>query len=165
MTQLAGLRFYLQQTSDDRQLSFLPPLDYFTGLPHQLPGQRQELVVSVAYGWATDVCWGLRRAADLQQAVLHGSSMIHDFQCAALALRGDAFQAAAEHANAVAQKRAVGWKVHVRFNGSRVGAQFVTFGRTLLASQAHHPLMNFLGDRRPEQGQGSAEGGELRRGL
>ncbi|MGD0964450.1 MAG: hypothetical protein ABSA57_11180, partial [Candidatus Acidiferrales bacterium] len=26
MTQLAGLRFYLQQTSDDRQLSFLPPL-------------------------------------------------------------------------------------------------------------------------------------------
>ena len=91
--------------------------------------------------------------------------MIHDFQCAALALRGDAFQAAAEHANAVAQKRAVGWKVHVRFNGSRVGTQFVTFGRTLLASQAHDPLMNFLGDRRAEQGKGSAEGGEVGRGL
>src|SRR6266446_10500123 len=114
MTQLAGLRCYLPQTSDDRQLSFLPPLDYFTALPHQLPGQRQELVITIAHALPTGFCLGLRRAADLQQAVLHGSSMIDDFQCATLALRGDAFQAAAEHANAVAQKRAVGWKVHVR---------------------------------------------------
>ncbi len=91
--------------------------------------------------------------------------MIHDLQCAALALMGDAFQAAAEHANAVAQKRAVGGKVHVRFSGSRVGAQFAAFGHTLLASQAHDPLMNFLGDRRTEHGKGFAEGGEVGRGL
>src|SRR6266702_1951625 len=113
MTQLACLRFYLQQASDNRQLSLLPTIDYFTGLPHQLPSLRQELVITIAHALPTGFCLGLRRAADLQQAVLHGSSMIHDFQCAALALRGDAFQAAAEHANAVAQKRAVGWKVHV----------------------------------------------------
>src|SRR5260370_21524616 len=126
MTQLAGLRFYLQQTSDDRQLSFLPPLDYVTGLPHQLPGQRQKLVITIAHALPTGFCLGLRRAADLQQAVLHGSSLIYDFQCAALALPGDAFQAAAEHANALAPKRAVGWKRHARFNRSRVRAQFLT---------------------------------------
>src|SRR6266571_5806654 len=109
MTQLAGLRFYLQQTSDNRQLSLLPTIDYFTGLPHQLPSQRQELVITIAHALPTGFCLGLRRAADLQQAVLHGSSMIHEFQSAAMALRGDAIQGEAQHANAVAQKRALVW--------------------------------------------------------
>jgi len=108
-------------------------------------------VITIAHALPTGFCLGLRRAADLKQAVLHGSSMIHDFQCAALALRGDVFQAAAEHGECRRPKCAVGWKVHVRFNGSRVGAQFVTFGRTLLASQAHDPLMNFLGDEGPSK--------------
>src|SRR6266704_3243178 len=72
MTQLAGLRFYLQQTSDNRQLSLLPTIDYFTGLPHQLPSQRQELVITIAHALPTGFCLGLRRAAELQQAVNHG---------------------------------------------------------------------------------------------
>src|SRR5260370_39769188 len=93
MTQLAGLRFYLQQTSDDRQLSFLPPLDYFTGLPHQLPGQRQKLVITIAHALPTGFCLGLRRAADLQQAVLHGSSLFFSAPWAPLSPAGDAFPA------------------------------------------------------------------------
>src|SRR5260370_36257202 len=96
MTQLAGLRFYLQQTSDDRQLSFLPPLDYFTGLPHQLPGQRQELVITIAHALPTDFCWGLRRAADLQQAVLHGSLRSCGNYIAAFTDRGGVLPAAAQ---------------------------------------------------------------------
>src|SRR5260370_34631686 len=96
MTQLAGLRFYLQQTSDDRQLSFLPPLDYFTGLPHQLPGQRQELVITIAHALPTGFCLGLRGAADLQQAVLHGSSLVSHLPGGALSLRCGALSGASE---------------------------------------------------------------------
>src|SRR5256886_6767459 len=64
--------------------------------------------------WSSDVCSsdlfapGFCRAADLQQAMFHRPSVMHDFQRAPLALGSDAFQAAAEHANAVSQKRAVG---------------------------------------------------------
>ena len=58
---------------------------------------------------------------------------MHHFQCAAVALRGHAFQAAAEHANAVAQKRAVGWMVNVAFYGGRVGPHFLAVHRALLA--------------------------------
>ena len=53
MRHLAGLYFYLQQTSDDRQLSFLPPLHQLTGVPHHLPGQRQKLVIAIAQALPT----------------------------------------------------------------------------------------------------------------
>src|SRR6516165_2751170 len=135
MPQLAGLHFDLQQTSDQRKLSFLPPLDYLTSLPHHLPGQRQELAITIAQALPTGFRLGLRCAADLQQAKLHRPPMIHDIQCAALALGGDTLQAAAEHANPVAQKRAVGWIVYVAFNGSRVRPQFLTLDHALLASE------------------------------
>src|SRR6516162_3408683 len=116
-----GLHFDFQQTSDDRQLSFPPPLDYLTGLPHHFPSQGQELVITLAHALTMGFALGLRRAADLEQAMLHRPSMIHHFHGAALALGSDAFQAAAEHANTVTQQRAVRGKVHVRLNGSCVG--------------------------------------------
>jgi hypothetical protein len=59
---------------------------------------------------------GLGRTADLQQAIFHRSSMVHYFERAALALGGNAFQAAAEHADAIPQKRAVSRIVNVTFD-------------------------------------------------
>ena len=118
MSQQASLHFDRHQTSHDRQLSFLPARDDVIGLPHHLPGQGQELVITIAQALPTGLALGFRCAADLQQAMLHGPSMIYDFQCTALAVGGDAFQAATERANAVAQKRAVGGIVNVRFDGS-----------------------------------------------
>jgi hypothetical protein len=61
-------------------------------------------------------------AADLQQTMFHRAPVIHHFHGSPLTLAGDALQAAAEHADAVAQKRAVGGIVNVRFHDSRVGA-------------------------------------------
>src|SRR2546429_9752851 len=87
---------------------------------------------------------------------------MHDFQRAPLALGSDAFQAAAEHANAVSQKRAVGWKEYVVFDRRRVRPHFVAFGYTLLARYAIHPLMNLFGDSTAGQGKvssGDAAGG------
>jgi hypothetical protein len=55
--------------------------------------------------------------------------VIHGFYGAAVAVRVDVPQAATEHTDAVAQKRADGGIV-------------MAFGHTLLASQAHHALVD-----------------------
>jgi hypothetical protein len=91
--------------------------------------------------------------------------MMHYFERAALALASDAFQTAAEHADAIPQKRAVGRVVDVAFYAGSVDPQFLALGYSLFLCHAHNPLMNLLGELGTEQGKQAAESAVIRGGL
>jgi hypothetical protein len=93
--------------------------------------------------------------------MFHRACVMHYLHGSLLTLASDAFQAAAEHPDAVAQKRAVGGVVNLAFDDRRVRSNFSSLGYALLAGQADHPLMNLFGDRRAQQGKGAAEGREI----
>jgi len=89
--------------------------------------------------------------------MLHRASVIHHFHGTRLALRRHALQRAAEHANAVPQKRAVTGVVYVAFDDCGVDANFVSRGRALLPRQSHHAVMNLLGELRTQHREQLAE--------
>ena len=91
--------------------------------------------------------------------------MIHYFHGSLLTLASDTFEAAAEHPDAIAQKRAVGGVVNVAFDDRGIRSKFSSLGYGLLAGQTDHPLMNLFGDGRAQQGKEAAEGSEIRGGL
>src|SRR6266699_3880019 len=161
LPELADLRFHPPPFAHHLQ-SFLPPsLQHRAGLSHHAPTQSQQLLVTVPHALLVGLGQALGGAADLQQTMFPRAPVIHHFHGSPLTLAGDALQAAAEHADAVAQKRAVGGIVNVAFHDSRVGAKFAALGDALLAGQADHPLMNLFGDRRTQQGEAAAEGAEI----
>ena len=97
--------------------------------------------------------------------MFHGAPVMHHFQRATFTLGGNTLQAAAEHTDAVAQERAVGWVVNITFDHGRVGPKFAPPRYPLLARQAHHPLMNLFGDLRTQQREGSTEDRVIGRSL
>jgi hypothetical protein len=74
--------------------------------------------------------------------MFHRASVMHHVQGSVLTLGGDPQETAAEHPDAVAQKRTVGRIVNITFHDRRVGAKFPSWRYTLLTRQAHHALMN-----------------------
>jgi hypothetical protein len=111
--QLTDLRFYLQHLAHYLQPSLGPSLHCVTGLSHHAPGQPQQLLVTVPHPLSVGLGQSLGGAADLQQTMFHGAPVIHHFQRATFTLGGNTLQAAAEHTDAVAQDRAVGWIVNI----------------------------------------------------
>src|SRR5215831_11073638 len=105
-----------QQTADYRQLAFMPALHHLTRLAHHPPCQGHQLLVAFLHPPLVYRSQALGSTADLQQTILDGAGMIDHLHGSALALAGNVRQAAAEHADAVAQQTAVGWIVNVGLN-------------------------------------------------
>src|SRR5713101_2261442 len=97
--------------------------------------------------------------------MLHRASMMHHFQGSVLTLGGDPYETAAEHPDAVTQKRAVGGIVNIAFHDRCVAAKFASLRYTLLACQPHYPLMNLFRDLRTQQCEGPTEGREIGSGF
>src|SRR5215469_18964629 len=97
--------------------------------------------------------------------MLHSAGMIHHPDGSALALGGNARQAAAEHADAVAQQTAVGRVMNVALDDRRVCSESAALGNVPFAGYLDYALMNLFGDRRTEQGEQATEGAEVGRGL
>src|SRR5260370_7296417 len=95
--------------------------------------------------------------------MFHRAPVIDHFQSSGLTLVGHAFEAAAEHANTVAQNRTVGRIMNVAFHNRSVGANFFALGYAMLAGQADHPLMNLGGYGPPNQSKPAPEPLHLRR--
>src|SRR5215467_12497107 len=75
--------------------------------------------------------------------MFHCAPVMHHLQSSVLTLGGDPYETAAEHPDAVAQKRAVSRIVNITFHDRRVGAKFASLRYTLLTRQAHHTLMSY----------------------
>jgi len=165
VAQLAGLCFHPYQIAHHFESSRFPSPQRLPRLPHHASSQAQQLAIALLHALSTPLRQGLRRAADLQQAMLHRASVIHHLQGTRLAFGRHAFQRAAEHANAVPQKRAVTGIVHIAFHDRGVDANFVSRGRALLARQSHHTVMNLLGSLRTQHREQPAEGAVGGRGL
>src|SRR6266436_2306267 len=160
--QLANLGCYSQDCAHHFQPSLPPPLHHFAGLSHDASSQSQQLLVTVAHPLLVGFGEGLGGTADFQQTMFHRAPAIDHFQSSGLALVGNALQAAAEHANAVAQNRTVGRIVNVAFHNRSVGSNFFALGYAMLAGQADHALMNLGGDGRTQQSKAATEDSELR---
>ena len=150
VSELADLRFHPQPLAYHLQ-SFLPPsFDHVARLSHHAPSQCQQLLVTVPHALLVGLGEALGGTADLQQTMFHRACVMHYFHGSLLALASDPFEAAAEHPDAIAQKRAVGGVVNVAFDDRGIGSNFSSLGYALLAGQADHPLMNLCGDRRAQ---------------
>src|SRR5882724_5452505 len=93
--------------------------------------------------------------------MFHRAPVMHHVQSSVLTLGGDPQETAAEHPDAVTQKRAVSGIVNIAFHDRCVAAKFASLRYTLLACQPHYPLMNSFGDLRTQQREGSTEGREI----
>src|SRR5437016_5377734 len=155
--QLANLGYYSPDFAHHFQPSLPPALHHFAGLSHHSSSQSQQLLVTVAHPLLVGFGEGLGRTTDFQQTMFHRACVMDHFHGSGLTLVGDAFEAATEHPDAVAQNRTVGRVVNVAFHNRSVGPNFFALGYALLAGQADHALMNLGGDGRTEQGQAAAE--------
>src|SRR5438445_9969616 len=93
--------------------------------------------------------------------MFHRACVMDHFHGSGLTLVGDAFEAAAQHPDAVAQQRTVGRIVNLAFHHRSVGANLFSLGYAVLAGQADHALMNLGGNGRTKQSKAATEDREL----
>src|SRR5207245_11003852 len=109
------------------------------------------LVVTVAHSLLVGFSEGLVRTTDVQQTMFHRACVMDHFHGSGLTLVGDAFEAATEHPDAVAQNRTVGQVVNVAFHNRSVGPNFFALAYALFEGQADLALWNLGGHGRPGQ--------------